>query len=76
MQNLLKMIPTLSEYRDMGEEQRELLCCGLNTACTINDLPEKVSEYHPVEIVAYMASKNGYILDLIEEFDLTINYES
>ena len=74
MQNLLKSIPTLTEYKSMDEEQREILCLGLNRGSTFNDLPEKVSEYHPVEITAYMASKYGFILDLIEEFDLTIDY--
>ena len=76
MQNLLKMIPTLIEYRGMDNDAKSLLGVSLYTAHIWHDLPEKVSEYHPVEIVAYMASKNGYILDLIEEFDLGVDYEN
>lgn len=60
----------------MTEESKELLCLGLNTARSDHDLPADDTKYHPVEKVAYMASKNGFILDLIEEFDLSVDYEN
>ena len=74
MQNLIKMIPSKAEYSSMGEEQRENLSFSLNTALQMHDLRLDDPKYHLAEKTAIMLSKYGYIMDLIEEFDLAVDY--
>jgi hypothetical protein len=76
MQNLIEMIPSKAEYSSMGEEQRENLSFSLNTALQRHDLRVDDPKYHSAEIMAIMLSKYGYIMDLIEEFDLAIDHNS
>jgi hypothetical protein len=70
------MIPSKAEYSSMGEEQRENLSFGLNTACRMHDLRPDDPKYHPAEIMAVMLSKHGYVMDLVEAFDLEVDYNS
>ena len=74
MQNLLRAIPSKEEYSAMGEEQRELLFFTLRDAVLAHNLPKVDTEYHPEEIMAIMAGKCPYLLDLVMEFDLTVDY--
>jgi len=68
------MIPSKAEYSSMGEEQRENLSFSLNTALQMHDLRLDDPKYHLPEKVAIMLSKYGFVMDLIEEFDLAVDY--
>ena len=37
-------------------------------------LPKVDTEYHPAEMMAILASSKAYVIDLISEFDLAIDY--
>lgn len=74
MLSLIKMMPNRAEYSAMDEEARNLLFIAMNDHCTAHDLPRVDAEYHPAERAAIMAAYNSYIMDLICEFDLTIDY--
>jgi len=74
MLSLIKMIPSKAEYSSMGEEDKNLLASGLNASLQSHDLPRVGSEYHPAEMMAIFLSKYGYMMDLVTEFDLEIDY--
>jgi hypothetical protein len=74
MQNLLKAIPSRVEYSAMTEEQKEYLSLSLATLRRSHDLPRSGVNYHPAEIMALIAAKHGYVIDLVVDFDLAVDY--
>jgi hypothetical protein len=74
MQNLLKAIPSKSEWQGMDEEQRGYLFFTLHERLKAHDLPEVGQNYHPAETMALMLSSYPYLMDMVVEFDLEVDY--
>ena len=75
MLSLLRMIPSRAEWLSMTDEQKDLLALGMNTDLESEHLPVDGVNYHHAEKVAIMSAKNAYILDLIAELDLEVDYD-
>ena len=76
MQKLIEAIPTKEEWQKLSEEERELWFFTVQYLSKQAQLPRVDTEYHPAEMMAILASKQAYVIDLISEFDLAIDYNA
>jgi|APMed6443717190_1056831.scaffolds.fasta_scaffold483482_2 hypothetical protein len=74
MLNLLKAIPSKDEYVAMDDEQKDFLALSLAAEGRSYGKPKDGVEYHPAEIMALMAAKCPYLMDLVAEFDLAVDW--
>jgi hypothetical protein len=72
MQNLLRAIPSKEEYEGLTEEQKEFLSMSLATLR--KDHPREGVDYSLEEMMALTMAKHGYVLDLVAEFNLAVDY--
>jgi hypothetical protein len=75
MQRLLEAIPSKEEWEKMSEEARELWFFTLKYLRKSHGLPKVGVDYHPAEIMALIAAKHPYLMDLVVEFDLSVDYD-
>ena len=76
MQSLIEAIPTRGEWRGMDEEQKNNLFFTLQYLLRSHGLPKVDTEYHPAEMMAIAASECPFLLDLVSELDLEIDYNA
>ena len=76
MRKLIEAIPTKEEWIKLSEEERERWFFTVQYLRREAQLPKVDTEYHPAEMMAILASSKAYVIDLISEFDLAIDYNA
>ena len=76
MRKLIEAIPTKEEWEKLSEEEREMWFFTVQYLRREAQLPKVDTEYHPAEMMAILSARHAYIIDLVSEFDLAIDYNA
>lgn len=76
MRRLIEAIPTREEWEKLSEDEREMWFFTVKYLAGEAQLPKVDTDYRPAEMLAILSTRHAYIIDLMSEFDLAIDYNA